>query len=100
MSDATPPRDVAPPRPGAINGAIGAIVGAGLGIGGMLITVGGWRGEVDQRDVEFERRLTVVEQTQRTNLPIFAGMQKDISYLAERARRDDERREREHGASR
>lgn len=78
-------------------GALGAIIGAVLAIGGMLLAVGGWRGEVDQRDAELERRLGVVEQTQRINLPIFAGMQRDISFLAERARREDDRRDRRLG---
>lgn len=71
------------------------MIGSGATIGGLLLTIGGWRATVDERQDNFDRRLEIVEQTQRTNLPIFAGMQKDVSYLAERARREDDRIARE-----
>lgn len=84
----------AQPRLTALVATLGTVFGAILTLGGLLITFGGWRATVDSRDAELDRRLTVVEQTQRTNLPIFAAMQRDVSYLADRARRDDEARDR------
>jgi hypothetical protein len=68
-------------------GTIGMILG-------LFLTIGGWRTAVDLKIEDHEKRLVAAEANQRTYIPVLVGMQKDVSYLAERARRDDDRRDR------
>ena len=89
MSDA--PARTPPPWATMIIGASGTL----LAVLGLLYSVGGWRASIDKTVEDHERRLTKVENIQQTNLPTFYAMTRDLAYLAERARREDERRERE-----
>jgi hypothetical protein len=87
MTD-TPPRSL----PWA---TINACIGTAAIVLGVALTIGQWRGQSE----EFDRRLTKVEEVQRTNLPTFYRMTENLAYLAERAKREDERlhRQQEQG---
>lgn len=75
-----------------------AVIGTIALVGGLLLSFGGWRSHVDTKLDELDKRVTVTETTQRTNLPSFVRMQSDIAYIAERVREQEQRnREREHG---
>jgi len=71
------------------------IVGTVGVIGGALLTIGAWRAEVNVSIADLKNRMTQAESNQRTYIPVLIGLSKDVTYLAERARREDERSERE-----
>ncbi len=86
---------VGPPRLPALIPILCAVIGSLVTIGGLLITVGGWRGEVDSHLATLDRRMETAEANQRTYIPVLVEMKANLAYLADRARRDDDRRERE-----
>ena len=67
------------------------LAGIGITMAGVLMATGAWK----QRTDDLDRRVTKVESIQQTNLPLFWGMQTDLKYLADRARRDEDRPVRE-----
>ncbi len=91
MTDKPAPARTPPPWATMIIGASGTLVV----VLGLFVAIGGWLRQID----EHERRLSKVEQVQQTNLPTFYKMTENLAYLAERARREDERlaREQERG---
>jgi len=60
-----------------------------------LVTIGGWRAQVDASIATLSKRMDKAEANQATYIPVLIGLSKDVTYLAERARREDERRDRE-----
>ncbi|GGB21561.1 hypothetical protein GCM10011380_08930 [Sphingomonas metalli] len=84
-----------PPRLPALVPMLCALVGALATLGGLLVTIGGWRGAVDTHLETIDRRLDQAESNQRTYIPVLLGLNKDVSYLADRARREDARADRE-----
>lgn len=91
MTEVTP---ASPPRWIPFVTVILAIIGSSTILTGLVFSMGGWRSHVDGSLADLDKRLTVTEQTQRANLPSFYAMQRDVAYLAERARADEEQRER------
>ncbi len=73
---------------------LGIITTAAL-LGGFLLTIGSWRATVDLQIADLNRRVGKAEANQEKYIPILVGMTKDLSYLADRARREDERDERD-----
>lgn len=71
--------------------AVGSVGGA-LALGGAMMAIGGWQ----QRIATLETQMVEVRENQKTYIPVLVGMQADMKYLADRARREDERRDREH----
>ena len=63
-------------------------------LGGFMLTIGAWRATVDQQIKDLDKRITKAEANQEKYIPVLLGMTKDLSYLAERARREDDRAER------
>lgn len=86
---------VGPPRLPALIPILCAALGSLVTVGGLLIAVGGWRGGVDSHLATLDRRMDTAEANQRTYIPVLVEMKANLAYLADRARRDDERRERE-----
>jgi len=85
----------ASPRWIAIVGAIvGIITSVGL-IVGTLLTLGAWRSSVDLSINELKKRMEKAEANQSTYIPVLIGLSKDVTFLADRARREDDRRDRE-----
>lgn len=82
---------LAPPRWIPFVTVILAIMGTTTIITGLMFSIGGWRSTVDGKLDELDKRVTVTEQTQRTNLPSFYALQRDVAYLAERARQQEQR---------
>ena len=58
---------------------------------GYLIAIGNWRGGVDKDIAQLKAQAAQAEQNDRTYIPVLVGMTRDVSYLADRARRQDER---------
>lgn len=75
-----------------IYGAIGA---AGLVLG-AAVAIGGWQ----QRISTLESQMVEVRENQKTYIPVLVGMQADMKYLADRARREDDRDSGRHGERR
>lgn len=72
---------------------LGIIAGA-LAIATALSTLGGWRASVDLQITDLQKRMDKAEENQKTYIPVLIGLSKDVTYLADRARREDERRDR------
>jgi hypothetical protein len=72
------------------------IAGFGAVIVGLILTIGAWRASVDMKIDELDRRMSTAEGNQKTYIPVLLGLTKDVSYLADRARREDERADRAH----
>lgn len=72
-----------------VNLALAVIGTIGI-VGGALTTFGGWRSNVDGKLNEHEKRLIVVETSDRANLPVFYRLQTNVEYLVERARKQDD----------
>lgn len=90
-----PQADPGPPKWIPLVTVILAILGA-IGMAwGVPMTVGAWRSQVDTSIDDVKKRLDKVEENQRATVPVLVGLQKDVSFLADRARREDERRDRE-----
>ncbi len=70
------------------------IITTAIMLGGFLLTIGSWRATVDLQIADLTRRLAKTEAEQERYTPIILGMQKDVAFLADRARREDERDER------
>lgn len=85
---------VGPPRLPAMIPILCAAIGSLVTIGGLLIAIGGWRGQVDAHFATLDRRMDTAEANQRTYIPVLVEMKANLAYLADRARRDDDRRER------
>lgn len=81
----------APPR--ALTWAQFAIatIGALVTVGGVLLATGGTL----QRITTLEHQMVEVRENQSKYIPVLVGMQADMKYLADRARRQDERDDRE-----
>jgi hypothetical protein len=94
-SGATQTVVVSPPRLPALLPLLYGGMGSIVTIGGLLLAVGGWRGEVDSKLATLDSRVSVAEANQRTYIPVLVEMKANLAYLADRARRDDDRRERE-----
>lgn len=86
---------VGPPRLPALIPILCAAIGSLVTIGGLLIAVGGWRGQVDAHLATLDDRMDKAEANQRTYIPVLVEMKANLAFLADRARRDEERRERE-----
>jgi len=86
---------VGTPRLPAVIPILCAAIGSLVTIGGLLIAVGGWRGEVDSHLATLDRRMDTAEANQRTYIPVLVDMKANLSFLADRARREDDRRARE-----
>ncbi len=71
-----------------ILGTVGLLVGA-------LLAIGAWRAQVDASLASLGKRMDQAETNQKTYIPVLIGLSKDVTFLAERARREDERRDRE-----
>ena len=80
----------APPRWIPFVTVILAIMGTAGVVGGMLIAIGNWRGGVDRDIAQLKAQASQAEANDRTYIPILVGMTRDVSSLAERARREDE----------
>jgi hypothetical protein len=74
---------------------LGLIVPMGVLITALL-TIGAWRAQVDFSIADLKKRMETAEGNQRTYIPVLVGLSKDVTYLAERARREDDRQIREH----
>jgi len=68
-------------------GTCGVLIGA-------LVTLGAWRAGVDLSLANLDKRMDQAEANQKTYIPVLIGLSKDVTYLAERARREDERADR------
>ena len=66
-------------------------VGAVISVCGLLFTVGSWRSRVDERLDQLGKRMDQAEANQKTYIPVLIGLNRDVSYLADRASREDER---------
>lgn len=86
----TEPSTATPKWTALVSLALACVGTTGI-LSGGLITYGGWRSTVDDKLTEHDKRLTVVETTQRANLPTFYKMQSDLGYLADQARRQETR---------
>lgn len=73
---------------------IGILTAAGV-LASALLTLGAWRAQVDASIASLTKRMDKAEANQNTYIPVLIGLSKDVTYLAERARREDERRDRE-----
>lgn len=82
------------PKLSAIATIIGSTVGALFAVGGLMLAIGGWRSGVDHDIADLKNRMGVAESNQKQYIPVLVGMVHDVSYLAERARREDERDDR------
>lgn len=91
MTDTSPPAT----RWTAHLSAFFAGVGAIISVAGLLFTIGSWRSRVDERLDQLGKRMEQVEANDHTYTPVLIGLNRDVSYLAERARREDERQSRE-----
>lgn len=87
----TRPVAPAPPRWIAIAGAVATCSGLIVAVCGYLIAIGNWRGGVDKDIAQLKAQATQAEANDRTYIPVLVGMTRDVSYLADRARREDER---------
>lgn len=74
---------------------IAALVTIALTINAQLQAIGAWRSSVDLQLADLKSRMGRAEENQRTYIPVLLGLTKDVSYLADRARREDDRLERE-----
>jgi hypothetical protein len=86
MTDTPTPAPRAPLIPTMV-GVFGAVIAAG----GLLITIGGWRSQVDTHLATLDKRMDQAEANQKTYIPVLIGLSKDVSFLADRARREDDR---------
>lgn len=91
MANSPPPA----PRWTAHLSAFFAGVGAIISVAGLLFTIGSWRSRVDERLDQLGKRMDQAEANDKTYIPVLIGMTRDVSYLADRARREDERQSRE-----
>jgi hypothetical protein len=82
--------DTPPARPSLVPTIVG-VFGAVIAAGGLLITIGGWRSQVDTHLATLDKRMDQAEANQKTYIPVLIGLSKDVSFLAERARREDDR---------
>jgi len=71
------------------------LVTVALTINAQLQAIGAWRSSVDLQLADLKSRMGRAEENQRTYIPVLLGLTKDVSYLADRARREDDRQERE-----
>ncbi|HEX8384169.1 MAG TPA: hypothetical protein VF592_12430 [Sphingomonas sp.] len=66
-----------------------------IGTAGLIVTaltmIGAWRAGVDLQLTDLKKRMEQAEGNQRTYIPVLIGLSKDVTYLAERARREDDR---------
>lgn len=85
----------APTRWTTIVPVIIGIITTVIMLGGFMLTIGSWRATVDLQIADLNRRVGKAEANQEKYIPILVGMTKDLSYLADRARREDERTERD-----
>lgn len=81
----------APPRWTSFAGVITGIAALAITLVGALIAIGVWRGAVDDHLATLDKRMDQAESNQRTYIPILVGLSTDVKYLAERARREDDR---------
>lgn len=83
-------------------GVIVGMVGLAITIIGLLIAIGKWQGDIDGKFATadnhlatLDKRMDQAEANQRTYIPVLVKMTADVSYLADRAHREDDARERE-----
>lgn len=81
----------APPRWIPLVTVILGLIGTAALLVTALVTIGAWRAGVDLQITELKKRMDTAEGNQRTYIPVLIGLSKDVTYLAERARREDDR---------
>lgn len=91
MQDASP---AAPPRWIPYVTVILGLIAAALAVSQVISTLGGWRVSVDLQITDLQKRMDKAEENQKTYIPVLIGLSKDVTFLADRARREDERRDR------
>lgn len=71
------------------SGLVGMMIGFALSLAGGLIWIGEWK---SRQEMKIEDQAGDIQEL-KTYVPRIIGMEHDISYLAERARREDDRQE-------
>jgi hypothetical protein len=81
--------DGKPPNPWVMTPAVvGMLVGFIISLAGTLLLVGEWKSRTESQVEHNSQRIDKLE----SYVPIIIGVQHDTAYLADRARREDQRK--------